>query len=840
MLWATGVIVVMLAVGSGASGAKIVVRTQTGIVAGAWRFDNGAEFPGARGTLAADKKGVLHLGYDFTGGGAYVAAYCNLATPAFLKAVSFRVRKPAEAQITVRITDSAGQTFQKALFYRHANWQPAVCGMRDWTAHWGGPDDGVVRQPISTIGVLLEGQGLKKPVGKVLIAALNAEQAGPQEKEDLAGGTYDGEYVVTDFGNDSGFACGPGAALRDGVLTADLKAVESVSLNHSLSLLGKPREFTLAASGPAGCALKLSIGSHFQSFDRVMGTLDGTEQTFTAPVPPEGWTHSGAEEGGLSYPLRVNAITVARGTRPAEPVSIHLRELRCKTRASRSALVTLLSQVGETAAAGETRTLTARCRAWNLLDTPLTGALVMTARDWENTVLQQQTATWTLPARGDRTDYAWDITIPARLNFADIEFRFEPQGAPVATTRVGFARPLDDAGDPALRPQSPWGMGLYLYRYGDNPEGYARMDRAAALAQAAGVKWSREEFGWNAIERQRGAYDFHFYDVVVDTALRHGISIYGLLAYWSEWTQPYTEQGIDDFSRWARAVVRRYKDRIKCWEIYNEPNIFFWSGPKELYPVLVTKCYAAIKEEDPGARVLAVSTAGIDRGFIKRVIDAGAPFDVLTVHPYRPRLFEKNFIREMKGVADLVGGRPVWITEMGWSTQVGGTDERGQAQLLARSYLAAVASGACQNISWYDFRNDGLDPFYNEANFGVLREDLSPKPAYRALATVCRTLENGEPHAVKRTGSSVLSLKMDDALALWTSEQTATVTCRVGKGALRALNLMGEEITPRRNCRRIVLTLEPGCPVFLTGGPVRVLRTDEPRAKNETKEVVHF
>ena len=63
------------------------------------------------------------------------------------------------------------------------------------------------------------------------------------------------------------------------------------------------------------------------------------------------------------------------------------------------------------------------------------------------------------------------------------------------------------------------------------------------------------------------------------------------------------------------------------------PNIFFWEGPKELYPLLVKKCYAAIKEEDPEAQVLAISTSGIERKFIARVLEAGAPFDVLGIHP---------------------------------------------------------------------------------------------------------------------------------------------------------------------------------------------------------------
>ena len=40
------------------------------------------------------------------------------------------------------------------------------------------------------------------------------------------------------------------------------------------------------------------------------------------------------------------------------------------------------------------------------------------------------------------------------------------------------------------------------------------------------------------------------------------------------------------------------------------------------------------------------------------------------------------------------------------------------------------------NISWYDFRNDGSDPFNFEHNMGIITRDFRPKPAYRAYATM--------------------------------------------------------------------------------------------------------
>jgi hypothetical protein len=664
---------------------------------------------------------------------------------------------------------------------------------------------------------------------------------------------YTTEYLVTDFGDESGFVCSGNAILRGGVLTADLAAVSSVTLSHWISLFGKPTQLKLTVRGGApGYTLRLSIDSHFQSFSRVIGTLDGGEKVFSFPPPPEGWEHSGAAEGQISHPLRVSALVLDRNEGPPARTEVALQSLTCTTDILKRDAVTLMAAMKETGTSGVSRTFAATCTAWNLLDTDANGTLSMIVRDWDENVLQERSRPWTLPAKGRRTVFTWEAAVPERLNFADVEFRFTAEGPHEAATRASYTKPLvplrftaegldesisranqtktvEESGDASLRPGSPWGMGVYLYRYGDDLAGRSLMDRAAELAQAAGVKWTREEFNWARMEPQRGQFDFSSYDVVVDTARRHGISVYGLLAYWTDWTKPYTEEGINDFCRWTRATVHHFKDRVKHWEIYNEPNIFFWEGPKEMYPVLVKKCYSAIKQEDPEAQVLAVSTSGIERKFIARVLEAGAPFDVLTIHPYRPRLADAGFMRELRETAKLVEGRPVWITEMGWSTQIGGTDERKQAQLLARTYLCAVASKACQNVSWYDFRNDGSDPFYNEANFGVLYQNFSGKPAFRALASVCRNLADGKPiYRKKFEKDGVFVLKMGDAAAVWTNKDGLTIQCSHFKHGAKALNLMGEGISLDNGGEgRVTIPLRADCPIFLLGEHVRVVKVEK-------------
>jgi len=301
-------------------------------LAGAWRFDNGSEFPGATGILETDKKGVLHLKYDFRNGGAYVAAYCDLTTPAGLGAVSLRARKPEEASLTVRVADNTGQTFQKSVRYAGEEWRSLRFDLKGWTGHWGGANDGILQQPVKTVGILVEREGLASARGEILIADVKGEPRDTNAPSEIPAGDHDGQYVVTDFGNNSGFGCSSNATLENSVWTADLAATDRVSLNHSLSILGKPREFALKLRGGApGNRLTVQIGSHFQSFTRVLGALDGADRIFTFPPPPEGWEHSGAAENSLSYPLRITSISLERGDGPAAPTKVELAGLWCAT-----------------------------------------------------------------------------------------------------------------------------------------------------------------------------------------------------------------------------------------------------------------------------------------------------------------------------------------------------------------------------------------------------------------------------------------------------------------------------------------------------------------------------
>lgn len=770
-----------------------------------WSFSSGGEFPGAKGSLMRTKSAAFageagaRLNFDFTGGGAYVAAYLTFPKPVEMRCFRFQCRKPAGAVMTVRVIDGTGQTLQKSCRYGHSDWQALEAGLHGFTGHWGGANDGRVHQPIRGIGILVEKNGLSRKAGHVDLDDVVIIKGAVADGE----GTIETIYPVADLSKNPA----PG-----------------------VSLMGRPDTFhvSLETDGSAG-ELRLLCASHFQSFEkRVALPAQSGRHVIKVTVPPKGWRHFGGQnDGRLHGPIRVIRVDVlgAAGKRA------QLRELRV---AGRISLAQAYALFPESRVEDGQGIFSARFQ--NLLGEQVALDCTRHVTDWAGRPLQSGKPALVLERfrfskyeRHHGDDSAWPFgrhcflrgTFRTRLvhmkSMDRLDGRTTWQSAPVCVVRSLFGH-----GDATLRPESPWGVGLYLYRYPGNDAGYVLMDRAAAMARDAGVKWSREEFQWHRTEPRPGRYDWTFYDRMVETARRNGIQIYGLLAYWSRWAKAYTEDGLDAYARWAEAVVRRYKDRIHHWEVWNEPNIFFWQGPRDMYADLLKKAYRAIKRADPTAKVLGLSTAGIDIPFIKRMLALNAPFDVLTIHPYRSHLDEDGFMTELRQVKELVDNRPVWITEMGWPTQLGGRTESDQARLLARSYLSAVCSGAVDNMSWYDFREDGVDPLYNEHHFGIVRRNLQPKAAYLALSAVARTLGTkplqGSIAVDGEQGLFACLFGQSDAqvAAMWSSGESRIVQLDVRSDRVTIRNTVGEDERRKVVNGRTWVVLPEGSPVYVS------------------------
>jgi len=805
---------------------------------GRWQFSEGTEFPGASGGFERSKE-AAHSGqfggqlrFDFAGGGAYVAAYRELDGSQSLAAIRLWLKKPRGSRLTVRYTDPSDQTFQKGLWTPSERWVDVLIPMTDWQGHWGGANDGVVRGPPKRIGLLVENSD---PIrGALLFDDLRLIPGEPGEST----GTVTSEYTAARFAPEEGWRLttggnAAGSSLDGRTCRFDFsQGAGSIGVvPQEFSLLGNPKDIRIRARGAApGHPVRMQIGTHFMTFEKTIGEFrgeDASEIIVQAP-PGEGWRWFGGENDGKRHgPLRIRGVYLDAAGR-ADSGTLELLEIRVKTScaADRGCLLT-----AECRERDQGRALVATVRS--LLPESIDGTLSHVVRDWSGKEVAHGSTPITIPPGGVPLEAT--VPVPAGEHaFLEAEFVLEAPGQLVPEAQAYYTAAIEPQTSAEPDPSSPFGMGLYLYRYGNDPRSLASMDLAARMGREAGVKWSREEINWGRVEVEKGRYDWSFYDNMVATAKRHGISIYGLLAYWSRWTEPYTPEGIDDYCRFAAAAVDRYRNDIQHWEVYNEPNIFFWQGPRDMYAELLRKAYTAIKAANPDAQVLGCSTAGIDLDFIRRTMELGGPFDVLTIHPYRQRMDDREFVEQLRHTAEVAKGadgtiRPIWITEMGWATHArhngaeagfSVTTQREQAQLIARAYLDAIASGAVTNMSWYDFRNDGVDPFNFEHNMGIATRDFRPKPAYRAYATVARMLRGKSMDKELDLGDEVIAYRFvsaggdESAVALWSTDDREAVKLPAEQPAT-IVNLMGEEERVVPVDGQVTVPLQLETPVFV-------------------------
>jgi hypothetical protein len=292
------------------------------------------------------------------------------------------------------------------------------------------------------------------------------------------------------------------------------------------------------------------------------------------------------------------------------------------------------------------------------------------------------------------------------------------------------------------------------------------------ILSTAGIGVVREEFGWSAIEKTKGVYATSpEVEAFVNALNRRGINLNLLLTYGN----PIYDNPLDPdaYARWAGWMARHFEGRINRFEIWNEPHNFqfmehyggpAWGPAKWVAPFveLTQKASAAIKAARPDATVITCSEdvwAALAELMKQGICPAT---EVYAIHPYchdQPRpereWFLKDGGRELRELSRKHGGPDrVVITEAGWTTYEGdmqylavaGGYPRSslahQAQYLVRMFLTAHAAGA-EYATQYDFKDDGPIRSFTEHNFGIVREDCSPKPALIAIANLTRLLGQG-------------------------------------------------------------------------------------------------
>jgi hypothetical protein len=367
------------------------------------------------------------------------------------------------------------------------------------------------------------------------------------------------------------------------------------------------------------------------------------------------------------------------------------------------------------------------------------------------------------------------------------------------------------------------------------------------LIAAAGFKFIRMDFGWTAIEKQKGKYDWSEYEQLLANLDKRGIRALFILdyshhLYEEEVTSPHPITGathrttaspqhpgsIAAFARWAAASAKHFHGRHVVWEIWNEPNGHFWA-PKpdaQQYSALALAAAKAIREAEPQATIIGPASSGFPWDYLETFLKSGVLeyLDAVSVHPYRnPRQSPETAAADYKKLRGLIAryappaktNMPILSGEWGYSTHRRGVSLETQADFAVRQQLSNLLNGVPLSI-WYDWKNDGDDPNENEHNFGTVLSDLEPKPAYTAIQTMTRQLAG---YRVKQRLAQpseqdyVLILENaagEQKLAAWTTAAAHSVNVELssaGAGKINAVKESGESLEPKIDQGHLVLEL---------------------------------
>ncbi len=170
-----------------------------------------------------------------------------------------------------------------------------------------------------------------------------------------------------------------------------------------------------------------------------------------------------------------------------------------------------------------------------------------------------------------------------------------------------------------------------------------------------GVKKIRLQAGWAKCEKVKGTYDWQWLDEIIDFAVENNLepwleTSYGNPIYEGGGAKgllnsmPTSPEGYAAYDRWVTALVTRYKDKVKEWEVWNEPDHPMQKNEPETVADLNIRTAEIIKSIQPEAKIAGLAFAShsdtkyLER-FLKVISDKGKLdlFHWISYHSYEYR-----------------------------------------------------------------------------------------------------------------------------------------------------------------------------------------------------------
>ena len=453
--------------------------------------------------------------------------------------------------------------------------------------------------------------------------------------------------------------------------------------------------------------------------------------------------------------------------------------------------------------------------------------LAVRIRDWAGAVVHQVDHPVGRLPDGTAGFVVTGVQLPP--GWFDTEVGPRDRHPPSVATVPGEIAVLAPVEAPAPADASSWVLGHHLQywrtegsqeprRYFLAPDADATLEAARRLGLQSVRFHPPMTTKWWHVEPEPDRWQFA--DELIDAPLARGISVLGMLdgtprfassapprqlgesKGWPRNWAVYPARDLDGWRTYVRTTVTRYRDRVRAWEIWNEPDSRMFLGlpdglppdstPERVYTSLVRAAAEEIRAIDPAITIVAGSVTGGGREFLVRAIrdeNLLAWCDVISFHGYgRVRASDRgaDAFADIVGAINRAAGRKVDI----WDTEAAlGAMPEGRAGLrIAETELKGILARRAAGINRLYFYNGFLkqDPLHGD--FRVLWGYGDRRPlAIQPLLAACQWLLAGAEFETALVddpeGAHVYVFRRSDGrrvAAGWTSSPSGATRHRAG------------------------------------------------------------
>lgn len=280
-----------------------------------------------------------------------------------------------------------------------------------------------------------------------------------------------------------------------------------------------------------------------------------------------------------------------------------------------------------------------------------------------------------------------------------------------------------------------------------------KMPDVANLCALAGVNWVRDRLSWAEVEPERGHFRSRTrYDAAADAQTSAGLKVLQVYHSSPRWANPQTKRfppDLRDCYRFLKTISARWEGKVLAYEPWNEADIQVFGGHTGAEMASLQKAsFWAIRSGNPRAIVCWNVFATNNPAHLEDIAanDILPYCDTFNFHHYRPL---EEYPALYESFRRISGGRPLWVSECAMPLRWTGDPERQelseddlfeQARRLVKVFVGSLHEGAAATFYF-------LLPHYVEGptQFGIIRRDLTPRPAYVALAAVGRLMADAKP-----------------------------------------------------------------------------------------------